>query len=316
MEPLKAPALRPGDTVAIVAPAGPPDHTSLNRGVRFLENSGFRVIIANHVIDRNGYLAGTDADRTNDFNSMLKRQDVRAIFCARGGYGSARIVRDLDFAALRKDPKIIVGFSDITTILAAVWAECRLITFHGPLATSLGRSPWTDTHLLTQISGQSGATHPWPQTADPSNPGRMQTFNMSQPVEGRLFGGCLSLLVTLTGTPWDLQDQSPILFFEEISEAPYRIDRMLTHLRNAQWFSKARGLLSGQFINCIQRPDDPEPTPATNDIVRSILTSQSLPVITNLPFGHGPSALTIPFGALVQIDHSGVRQIESVVATL
>lgn len=314
MEPLKAPALKPGDTVAVVAPAGPPDPILLERGVRFLRANGFKVLTGRHILERTGYLAGHDDQRADDFNTMLQSRDVRAIFCARGGYGSARIVDILDFGTLRKDPKIIVGFSDITTILAAVWKECRLITFHGPMVGSLPMSAWTSSQLLDQITGRNKAFHRWPDPPETgSDPRRLNTAAGHTVTEGRLFGGCLSLLTTLTGTPWDIDDATQILFMEDIGEAPYRIDRMLTHLRNAGWFQHVQAVIAGDFTRCIQRPDDPEPTPETIDVIRTFLDRNHLPAIFNLHFGHGGPALTIPFGGHVRIEGSEIFQTELMV---
>lgn len=312
--PLKAPALKPGQTVAIVAPASPPDPASLDSGVRFLTEAGFRVRLGTHLLDRQGYLAGIDADRAADFNSMIRDPDVRAIFCSRGGYGSARIAPHIDYQALRNDPKIIVGFSDITLLLAAVWRFCRLITFHGPLTGGAQLSKWSHHHLLRQVTGQTGNQFKWPNPGPTTCTPRWTAPPGTQTVTGRLFGGCLSLLVTLPGTPWDLSTSAPILFIEDIGEAPFRIDRMLTHLLNAGWFSRAQAILTGSFSNCVQRRDDPEPTPDTETLVHGFLESLHKPFMTGLPFGHGLHNFTIPFGSLVEAGPEGIVQLEKAVS--
>jgi muramoyltetrapeptide carboxypeptidase len=312
--PVKAPALKPGNTVAVVAPASPPDPASLDSGVRFLREAGFRVLLGRHILDRQGYLAGSDTDRASDFNSMICNPDVRAIFCSRGGYGSARIAGHIDYQALRNDPKIIIGFSDITLLLAAVWRTCNLITFHGPLTGDAHTSKWSHLHLLHQVTGKAGNRFMWPTPAHSACSPRWIAPPTSSTVTGRLFGGCLSLLVTLPGTPWDLNESSPILFFEDIGEAPYRIDRMLTHLLHAGWFSRSQAVLTGSFKNCVQHCDDPEPTPDTETLVHGFLESVPIPFMTGLPFGHGSHNFTIPFGCLVEAGPEGVVQLENTVS--
>ena len=307
--PLKASALKPGDTVAIVAPASPPDPVSLDSGVRFLQEAGYRVIFGRHLFDRQGYLAGSDSDRASDFNNMIQNPAVRAIFCARGGYGTARIARFIDYDSLRADPKIIVGFSDITLLLAAIWQNCKLITFHGPVMSDSTTSKWSLKQMLNQLTGNIDPVWPTPEFHQP-----LLTATPEQtPIVGRLFGGCLSILVTLPGTPWNPDSSSSIFFIEEIGEAPYRIDRMLTHLFNAGWFQNAQAVLAGSFKNCVQRSDDPEPTPDTETLVQSFLTSLGIPFISGLPFGHDSHNFTIPFGGLIEVGPQGIIQLESYV---
>lgn len=309
LTPLKASALKPGDTVAVVAPASPPNPVFLDSGVRFLEEAGYRVVFGKHLLDRQGYLAGSDSDRASDFNAMIHDRDVRAIFCARGGYGTARIAPLIDYDHLREDPKIIVGFSDITLLLAAIWRNCRLITFHGPLMSDPTTSKWSLQHMLSQLTGSIDPQ--WP-ISEIGKAAWTAPFGRNN-VVGRLFGGCLSILATLPGTPWNPDFSTSIFFIEEIGEAPYRIDRMLTHLLNAGWFINVRAVLTGTFKNCVQRLDDPEPTPDTETLLHDFLTLLQIPFMTGLPFGHDTHNLTIPFGGLIEAGPEGVFQLEKAV---
>ena len=311
MNPVKAQALKPGDTVALVAPASPPNPEYLDSGVRFLTECGFKIRFGRHLLKRTGYLAGSDTERADDFNQMLRDPNIRGIFCARGGYGSARILRSIDFETLTNDPKVIVGFSDITLLLAAIWHECGLIGFHGPLMASGHCSQWSYQNLQKQITGAIELPFSWPL---PDNTAQLVYIgNANHPVQGRLFGGCLSLLSTLAGTPWAIKPDTSILFLEDVGEAPYRIDRMVTHLELAGWFQSVEFVLGGQFTNCIQRSDDSEPTPDTQTVLTDFMTSRNIPLLLSLPFGHHADNFTIPMGCLVEAGPSGITQLESCV---
>jgi muramoyltetrapeptide carboxypeptidase len=298
--------LKKGQDVCIVAPAGPPDPAMLERGVRFLSDAGFNVKIGRHVLDRRGYLAGSDDMRIEDFNVALRDPDVRGIFCARGGYGCARIVSKLDFDAVRRDPKIIAGYSDITTFLAAFWSECRLHTFHGPLIGSQKASDWSYRQLLVQIT-KPELPFVWPVPPDFPPHSVIRTGN----AQGRMIGGCLSILCSLSGTPFHPKTDDTIFFTEEVGEAPYRIDRMLFHLKNSGWFASTSGFLFGQFNQCIQRNDDPEPSLTIDEIIHDVLFDTHGPILTGVPFGHGYHNFTIPFGCKCLIDHHQIIQLES-----
>ncbi|MBN1356277.1 LD-carboxypeptidase [bacterium] len=304
-EPVKPLRLRPGDRVCICAPAGPPDPDKLNRGIRTLRDAGFTVEVGTHCLDRQGYLAGPDDMRADDFNRAVRNPDIRAIFCARGGYGSARIVDAIDYDALRRDPKIIAGFSDITSILMAIWRRCRLISFHGPNAGGFRPDDWSTRRLFEQImTPRSGFDWPLP----PGHP--RPTVIRSGMGSGRIIGGCLSILSTIAGTPDQLDLSEHILFVEEVGEAPYRIDRHLIHLQNAGWFDGLHGLLFGQFTRCLQRPEDPEPTIGVDDILARQFGNAPHPVVTGLPVGHGDHNFTIPIGCTVSVDGDTIRQEE------
>ena len=304
---LRPPGLKSGQTILIVAPAGPPDPDILDQGVRFFKEAGFRVRFGEHLFSRHGCFAGDDSQRISDFNQALNDPDVRCILCARGGYGTARILDQLDYDAVDRDPKIIIGYSDITALLAAFQTKTGLVTFHGPMpGTRSVMSSWSFRNLLNQITTPS-IPFSWP--AAPTFP---KIISLKPGIsEGRVFGGCLSILTTLTGTRFlpDLTDT--ILFIEEVGEAPYMIDRSLTHLRNAGWFEQIKGILFGQFTACTPRGKDQEPSLSIDEIIEEIFRDYTIPIVMNIPAGHGTSTFTIPMGLSVRIENNHVIQLEA-----
>lgn len=296
---LTPPRLRRGDCIGIAAPAGPvSDPQVLDRGVRYLESLGYTVAVGRHVLRTHGYLAGRDEDRTADLNMMLADRRIRAVIALRGGYGSTRILPRVDFAAARRDPKIIAGYSDLTALLLAFWTRCRLVTFHGPmLASDFGGAvdPFTEEHFWTILT--SGRA--------PSFSTSLKTPEVRVLVggraEGRLLGGNLSLIVSLIGTPFAPVVTGALLFLEEVGEEPYRIDRMLTQLRNAGVLRNAAGLLAGRFTDCVP-VNRKRPSLTTEQVLADAATALGRPSLSGLPFGHVTSKLTLPVGVRARMD--------------
>lgn len=306
---IKAPALRPGDTIAVIAPAGPPDPIRLDRGVRLFRDAGYRIRPGHTLSLRTGYLAGSDAERAGELNRCFRDPEIRCILCARGGYGSMRILDQIDYDAIQKYPKILVGYSDITALLMAIHRQTGLVTFHGPMPGAPDVSDWSFQQLIRQISGQYTPGTSWMQAPDSTEPAAWGVHEGPRPA-ARMLGGCLSILATLSGTPWEPADDPFILFLEDTGEAPYRIDRLLTHLTHTHWFRHCCGLALGDFIQCDQRADDPEPTPAVWDVIRERLEELSIPVLSGLPLGHGLHNTTIPLGIRARIDGNTLIQLE------
>lgn len=299
--------LRPGDVVGVVAPAGVVDEERLGSGVRVLEGWGLRVVVGDAALARVNYLAGTDAARAADLRRMLDAPEVRAVFCARGGYGSQRLVPDLDFLRLARDPKILVGYSDATALLAAAVAA-GAVAFHGPMVASdvaRGLSPRSADHARALLFDPD---YRWEaEVPTRIRPGR---------AAGRLVGGCLSVLVTTLGTPWELDTRDAILFLEDVHEMPYRIDRMLTHLRQAGKLDRVAGVVFGTMAAC--RPWDGV---TAVDVVRDCFAAAPYPVALGLPAGHdlAPTSvenLALPLGTQVMLDAESARLValESAVA--
>ena len=288
-----------GATIGIVSPAScPPDEEIYQQGVNYLKNLGYNVVQSEHVLDKRGYLAGDDADRVQDLNKMFSDPQIDAIICSRGGYGAPRIIDQIDFEAVKNNPKIFVGYSDITTINLAIWRKTELITFSGTMvAVEMGRGihPFTENNFwktLTSIDSIGILSNP------PDIP--INIFKSGK-AEGRLLGGCLSLINVLLGTPYCPDFRDSILFIEDIDEEPYRVDRYLAQLRLAGILHQVKGIVVGQFIDCI--PKDPEkPSLELDQIFQDYFGQLDIPIITNFVYGHGSIKHTIPIGVQAILD--------------
>jgi len=297
---IKFPArLRQGDLIGLVAPASPLDDTGrVERGVRYLEGLGYRTLVAPHVSQRVGYLAGTDKQRADDLHAMFTDRRVKAIFCVRGGYGSPRLLGALNYRLIARHPKIFVGYSDITALLLALWSECSLVSFHGPMAgveMAGSMDPVTEEsfwRILTDASSGMGLGAGTVLT-DGRGPRR--------PVRGRLIGGNLSLCASLVGTAYQPDFLRSILFLEDIGEEPYRIDRMVTQLRNAGIFSRVTAVVLGSFTNCVPN-DASSPSLSVDEIMRENAAMTGKPHATGFPFGHEEHFVTFPVGVRANLD--------------
>jgi len=301
--------------VAVVAPAGPIPHARLVQGVAVLERLGFDVRLGPHVLGREAYLAGTDRERALDLLSLWARKDVAAVFCARGGYGTARIVDALTPAFLRRHPKVFCGFSDITTLHAAC-ARAGLVSFYGPmvawdLAHGAARPPRSKRAAVKLASAtaisKSGGFDEASLRAMLMESGKGTVIG-SPAVEaivrgratGRLVGGCLSMLVATIGTPEEIDTAGAILVLEDEKEPPYRVDRMLTHLRRAGKLDRVRGIVLGDFPEC-----HPEASAGFElvDLLRDRLGDLGVPVAWRFPIGHTLQPnVTVPLLARATID--------------
>lgn len=292
-EAVRPAALRAGDAVMLVSPSGPTKPERVARGVELLTGWGLRVMVGTHAYARNGYLAGGDALRAADLNAAFADPRVRGIVCTRGGYGAQRVVDAIDMSVVRRDPKVVVGFSDITALQLALWRGARLATLHGPGAA------WTDerTPPLSAESLRAGmmSTEPVVVKRDPAE----DTAPVSVPgvARGTLFGGNLCLLTSSVGTA-DLPDLTgAVLLLEDVDEPPYKVDRMLTHLRRSGVLRGLVGVAVGQFTNCA---DNWSVTVA--DVLADRLGDLGVPVLGGLPVGHGYGQVTVPVGTVATVD--------------
>jgi len=287
---VKPPALRRGDRVGLVAPASPLDPTEIEDGMAHLASFGLVPVLGDHVRAQNGYLAGSDAQRAQDFNTMARDAGIRAIVALRGGYGAMRILGELDYDAIRRDPKIVMGYSDITAIVNAIATHSGVIAFHGPVAShgssysGIARAYFQRTLMSTEPVGTLHIAHPRVIAA-----GRAR---------GSLVGGNLSLVSSLAGTPYAIPTRDSIFFFEETHEAPYRIDRMLTQLELAGNLRGVRGVLVGQCTDCT----GDGPTPPASDVIAERLRGLECPAVAGAPIGHIATQWIIPIGARAELD--------------
>jgi len=283
---VKPPRLMQGDTVGIVAPAGPFDPKKFMKGKAVLELMGFRTFFDEGIFQKHGLFAGTDVQRADQVNRLFADPAIRAIVCARGGYGSMRILPFLDFETIQKSPKIFVGFSDISVLLSVLDNRCGLVTFHGPVVTTLA-SAIEETIAAMRTALKSN-------TALELTPKKGIVIK-SGVSSGIVAGGNLTTLCHLVGTPYAPRFNGKILFIEDVGEVPYRIDRMLTQMKLAGCFEGLKGLFLGSFEECGQLDE-------IFRIVQEIFRDVNIPILAGFEIGHGRVNVTIPIGLEATLD--------------
>jgi len=297
------PALKPGDTIAFVAPAAPAEMPPLLEYAARLEKAGYKVRFPKGIEGRkSGYLGGTDDERAAELNAAIRDRTVRGIFPVRGGYGLTRILDRLDYAALRADPKVITGYSDLTALHLAVARHARVVTFHSPMpmrdlwqgdkaefafaAASFRRAVFADQFK----TGEVGYTIATPPDAPPSK-------LVGGTARGRLLGGNLTLICSTLGTRYAIEPKGAILFVEDVNEAPYRVDRSLSQLRLAGVLGAVAGVVVGSFTS-----KDAAEAAGLDRVLREYFGALKVPVLMNFPVGHTPRNTTLPHGARVELD--------------
>lgn len=265
-------------------------------GVKTLESLGFRVILGPNALKKKAYLAGSDEERLEGFNNMLQDRRIDGLVCLRGGYGSMRILQKIDYSLIRRNPKVLVGYSDITALQLAIWKQTGLVTFSGPMLSSefgVQADIFTMWHFHQAVTSPL-PLGPIPTSPDPAviKPGRAC---------GRLLGGNLSLVTATLGTPYEIDTRGAILFLEEVGEQPYRVDRMLNQLRLAGKLSSALGVVFGQWIDCEanKKKDD---SFTLLEVIDSVFKDLKTPCFSGLLAGHGPRKATLPLGVRAEID--------------
>lgn len=305
-EMVRPPALKPGDLVAIIAPAGASDGPeNLASAKKNVESLGYEVVVSPHAGDRWGYLAGEDKIRAEDFNWAARNPDIRGIFCLRGGYGTTRMLPYLDYKAFRKYPKVITGYSDITGILNALTRQSGVITFHGPIAEATFKDfegEWF-AKATTKADPLGILATPTTLTGRAVNP--IEVTIQSGVAKGRLIGGNLSLLNAMMGSKYAPDYQDAILFIEDTGEAPYRVDRMLTGLWLSGDLAKLRGIVIADFRPSREDTEDksdPSTTFSMMQVFENLKLWTKVPIFTGLYAGHIRDKLTLPIGAMAKID--------------
>lgn len=287
--------LAPGDKVAVLSPGAAVDAAALEAGIRELEALGLEVVRGDHVFGRRGYLAGSDAERHADLVAAFRDPSIKGIVAARGGYGCGRLLPLLEPELFRANTRIFVGHSDLTFLLSYLGNIAGMVTFHGPLVAAL--SAKAAASLFAMVSG---ARAPWQQAAtEVVRPGTG---------EGRIVGGCLSIVTAMLGTPWALPTKGRILFLEDVNEKPYRIDRMLTQLRQAGAFDGVEGVVFGEMIGCSAAPDE---AVTVRDVIRDAFHRAPFPVAFGLPSGHGASTVTLPLGVRARLAGERLTLLEA-----
>lgn len=277
---IKPLCLMPGDTLGIVAPAGPFDPKKFMKGKAILESMGFRTVFDEGIFQKHGIFAGSDVHRADQVNRLFADPTVQAVVCARGGYGSMRILPFLDFKIIQNNPKIFMGFSDISVLLFVLHARCSLVTFHGPVVTTLANTAEQTIAAMIRVMTSNKHLELKPEKGLVIKPGVSS---------GGVVGGNLTTLCHLVGTPYTPDFDGKILFLEDRGEAPYRIDRMLTQMKLAGCFEGLKGLFLGSFEACGKRDD-------IFRIVQEVFEDVNIPILSGFEIGHARINITIPIG--------------------
>lgn len=303
---IKPAALNPGDLVAIVAPASNLKQDYLARGVAELERLGFRVQHRPDILDKARYTAGSDARRADELMEAFADPAVKAVWAARGGYGVMRLLPMLDENLLRANPKVFIGYSDMTALHLYLYRRFGWVSFHGPMAAKdlAGGSEHYDRETLL-----AAITQAKPMGAIKSAKTEMLHCGSGNAVSGRLLGGCLSLIAAMMGTPDELNTRGAILFLEDTGTQPYAIDRMLQQLRLAGKFDEVRGIVFGEMTDCVQHAEQGY---SIQDVLAECTAELGIPVMFGLPSGHSPIGnLTLPLGVTATLDaERGVLSVE------
>jgi muramoyltetrapeptide carboxypeptidase len=307
MSPITKPgALRRGDTIGVVAPAGPVNRERIDRALARVHQRGFRTKTYGDIYRSRDYLAGDDETRADEFMAAFADPETTAVWCARGGYGVARILDRLDFRVIGRHPKIFIGFSDITLLHIAIQQRVGLLTFHGPnLQDGFGKPddmPAANERALWQavMPGESmGAQYGYAYILTDVDGGQLRPLAPGV-ARGPLLGGNLAVIAGVTGTPFEIETVGRILFLEDISERLYRIDRYLSQLRLAGKLDALAGVLLGEFS--YEEGDQVESEAAIDRLFQEYLAPLEIPVLAGFPAGHGQLNLTLPMGAVVAVD--------------
>ncbi|HET9136365.1 MAG TPA: LD-carboxypeptidase [Candidatus Kapabacteria bacterium] len=311
---LKGKALKPGDTIAIIAPASAPQvPEKVTKSVEYFERLGYRVVVGKNIEHRYGYLAGTDKERLSDLHSMIADKKVKAIFMIRGGYGTSRLVPEINYELIKQNPKIIVGYSDATALFNAIYKKTGLQSlFFGPMP---GVDIWNGFDAFAEECMWKALTSTKSFGELPQAPKEITPLkkNSNAIVEGRWLGGNLTVFSAIVGTPYLSSLTDKILLFEDVGEDAYRLDRYLSQLWMSGVLDSARAILLGQFSDCGTSVKS-EPPLSVEQVFSDYFSKLTVPVLTNLPFGHIPRQWTIPLGAKLRIEKNMISIIESVLA--
>ncbi len=292
--------LRRGDLIGVVAPGGATEAAAVNAGVKILEQAGYRVRVGESVFKRAGFLAGSDADRVADLVGMFADPEVCAIVAARGGYGCGRLLPLFEASVAREHPKIFVGYSDLTFLMIYLLQKAELVTFHGPMVIEFALHDAGAAALLALLRGDRAS---WNLVA--------RTIVQPGTAEGMVVGGCLSVMVATLGTPYEIATAGRLLFLEDVNEKPYRVDRMLTQLRQAGKLDRVAGVIFGEMTGCVSGPLE---VVTVVDVIQDAFKNAPYPVVVGLPTGHGAGRATLPLGVRARLAGERLTLLESPLA--
>lgn len=299
----KAKRLEAGNTIGVISPSSPSEKKSeVVRGVETLESMGYKVVLSKNLNKSKGFVAGTEEERADDLNEMFRRDDIDAVFVTQGGYGSAQLIRHIDFDAISQNPKIFTGFSDITSLHMAIMKFSGVVTFHGPGISRFNSEELTDytkeaffkAIAQTEPVGEIRLANP-KKWINRINPGL---------AEGIITGGNLTLICATLGTPYEIDTKGKILLIEDLDTEPWIFDHMLSHLRNAGKLEQAAGIVVGECRNCVPFLYNPGYYVDTSleDVLDYYIKPLGVPAIYGLPMGHTDDMATIPLGVAARLD--------------
>lgn len=300
---IKPGVLRPGDRIGIVAPASAPyDPARFDNGLAYIRKLGFEPVEAPNARKRLGFLAGSDQERADDLHAVFSDPTIRAVVCLRGGYGTTRILRLLDPGVFRKNPKIFVGYSDITAISAFLLEKCGLVSFYGPMIAvefAKGPTPFTEASFLRMLTkaeayGPLGMPEGW----------AIRETLQGGKAEGELVGGCLTLFHSLIGTPYQVSLRDRIFYFEDLDSEPYQTDRVLTQFLEAGCMDGVRGIVVGECVGCehVEGRSHYDNCQSFREVILERFGPLNVPIVFGVPFGHGDEKATIPVGVRALLD--------------
>ena len=289
---IRPPALQPGDTVGIVAPASNIKREALDAGCAALSNLGYKPFYFDSILEQDLYFAGSVDRRARELEQMFARDEVRAIVCARGGYGANYLLPALDVKKIARSPKIFVGYSDITCLLTWLADAAGMVTFHGPMVTKDFATPGG-----IDAESWDAALSGRPEWSLGSESGAKPLATGS--ATGILYGGCLSILAASLGTPYEIRTSGTILFMEDVNAKPYQVDRMLMQLKLAGKFDGVRGIIFGEMLDCVQQKDQGY---SLEEVVMRVVGNLAIPVAYGLRSGHvSRGNVTLPIGVRVEL---------------
>ena len=297
--------LNKGDTIGIISPAGAvKDENLWESTIKYFENKGYKVKIASHSGDKNAYLAGKDEDRLSDLINFFEDDEIKAIICSRGGYGTYRLLAGIDWEVIRKNPKIFVGYSDITALLNNFVEKSGLVCFHGPLAISdFGKeeiNEYTEENFWKILEGKAEIPYSF------ENPFNYECIIPGK-AHGELMGGNLTILCGLLGTPYFPDLQGKILLLEDIEEPLYKIDRMLMQLKLAGIFEKVSGILFGEFTSIVESNNSEVNKLTPVDIIKELIGGLNIPVGYGFTASHSEQKATLPLGVKYNFDSQNFK---------
>jgi len=292
---IKPPALKPNATIGILSPSSWMNESDLKLAIAVFEEKGYHLVLGESVFLKDHTFAGTPEQRANDINSMFANPDIDAIICARGGYGANRVLPLLDYDLIKANPKIFMGYSDVTAFLTSITQKTGLVTFHGPMLSSFkkGMVDYNFELIEKTLFGYESITIQSPRELQ-------RRVLKSGKTEGPLWGGNMCLLINRLGTPDQLNTDGTILFIEDIGEYLYAIDRMMVHMKKAGMFDNIKGLIIGELVD-MKDYDEPFGK-STDEIVMDVCGDLEIPIISNFPCGHGMYHATMPISIPVRLD--------------